>query len=297
MAKKLSNQAIIEITNMDERKFAKYRISFYKKEPDILVLGSSRSMQIKESKTTGNLLNLSVSGASVEDQITLGVLAMQKFKPKHVILCADPWLFNENSNQKRYLSLRDEYITSMSLISQKDSNFQNFDFNEKDLIHANITYKIYSKVNVNFLNSTKIDEQPGILDKIRSDGSRIYNFKYYNRKYDSYKNEFQNNFNYSMNNYKFSKKYFNDYLLFIDYLKSKKVKVFLLLSPYHPLLYNTLIKNNSNYIFALNRVKEISNIKNLNVIGSYDPYLCSCNDLDFYDGMHPKDDCINSIIF
>jgi len=121
MAKKLASSSAVISTNMDERKFSLYRIEYLNTKRDILVLGSSRIMQVKSSPILGNLLNLAVSGASIEDQITLGIKALTKFTPKVVYLSADPWLFNENSGQTRYKSINENYNEALNLISEPNS--------------------------------------------------------------------------------------------------------------------------------------------------------------------------------
>jgi hypothetical protein len=45
-----------------------------------------------------------------------------------------------------------------------------------------------------------------------------------------------------------------------------------------------------------NRFIQLAKNKSISIIGSYNPDKCGCTISDFYDGMHPKDYCINNII-
>lgn len=225
LAKKLSSSKAITTTNMDERKFTKYRIEYYSGKPDILVLGSSRTMQV--SSTSGNVLNLSVSGASVEDQIAFTVLALKKIKPKTIYLSADPWLFNENSGQNRWESIKEDYNDALRIISPYSTQpslqqKSKFTFQEKSST-TDYGFRLYKKINIKYSKIGSTNETPGLYDKIRFDGSRIYNTNYANLK----PNEIQNGFNkvitYSMLNWKYSHTAYTNYKKLIIFKKRKSM--------------------------------------------------------------------------
>ena len=295
LAFKLSRSNVIIATNMDERKFTKFRIEYLKQKPDILVIGSSRIMQVSSSPSLGNVLNLSVSGASIEDQITFSVLALQKFTPKAVYLAADPWLFNENSNQNRWLSIKDEYEYSLGVIStpvfiKPGSNNSNV----KD--SRNVFFKLYKGINIFYSKIVSTDQNSGIYDKIRNDGSRIYNSTYSNLNLIEKRSGFQDILTYSMKNFNFSRNKWDNFSKLIDYIKNKKIKIFLVLSPYHPELYERIKSDNRQFLISENIFNSLAKEKSIPIIGSYDPEKCGCSEIDFFDGMHPKDNCINNLI-
>ena len=80
LAKLLVNQDAIFSVKMDERKFIKNRIIYETLNPKIIIIGSSRAMSAPIADFKQNLLNLSVSGASIEDQIS-----KQKWHLKNLI--------------------------------------------------------------------------------------------------------------------------------------------------------------------------------------------------------------------
>lgn len=294
LAFQLSRSKVIIATNMDERKFTKSRIDYLTKKPDILLLGSSRIMQVSSSPKLGNVLNLSVSGASVEDLITFSVLALEKFTPKVIYLAADPWLFNENSNQDRWLSVKDEFEYALRVISNT-SSFK-YSINNSTQIQNPFFFELYKSVNVFYSKHINMDEKSGIYDKIRNDGSRIYNSTYSNLNLIEKRKGFQDIIKYSMQNFKFSKKNYDNFSKLIDYIKNKKIKIFLVLSPYHPELYAKIKSEKSQFLISESIFNSMANEKSIEIIGSYNPEKCSCSEIDFFDGMHPKDSCINNII-
>jgi len=118
LAYALSNHLGVISSNMDERLFVKSRIEIEKQNPNVILAGSSRIMQIGKHNLKDDCLNFAVSGASIEDDIAIIDLATNKFHPKKLIIGADPWLFNSNSGQSRWLSLKPEYINAVSRFSQ-----------------------------------------------------------------------------------------------------------------------------------------------------------------------------------
>jgi peptidoglycan/LPS O-acetylase OafA/YrhL len=300
LAKKLSKTDVIYATNMDDRIFVKSRISHENNEYNSLVLGSSRVMQISKKLLGENLINLAVMGASVEDDIAIGTLATKKFKPKKIYISADPWLFNLNSDQNRWKSLTNEYIIGLSLIS----NFSARDsLNIKSEIPLNISSKslnllnIYMRVNLsNFTKFDKLDEDAGLDDKIRKDGSRVYNSRYANMTESEINKSIENQLYYSIQNFKFSETSYKNFIKLIQYFQRKKIKVVLVLPPYHPKLIDKLFENKFQIMEIEKKIIEMASLLNIQILGSYDPRKCGCNTIDFYDGMHPKEACINSII-
>ena len=86
LAKLLSKNDAVYSIKMDERQFIKNRILFETLNPKILVVGSSRVMQISSENFNQPMLNLGVSGASIEDHITITLMALEKFNPDKILL-------------------------------------------------------------------------------------------------------------------------------------------------------------------------------------------------------------------
>lgn len=70
-------------------------------------------MQLAENELKQKTLNLSVSGATIEDQIAITEMALEKFNPRTIYLAADPWLFNAVNGQKRWRSIKSEYFKTL----------------------------------------------------------------------------------------------------------------------------------------------------------------------------------------
>ena len=112
---------VTNIDNYDERIFQKEIIEHVKKAPEIIVLGSSRSMSIDRTLLGNtNVFNNSVSGASLEDYVAIYQIYKENNKmPKKVMIDIEPHLFNENNNQERWKSIQNFYY---DFSNEKKSN-------------------------------------------------------------------------------------------------------------------------------------------------------------------------------
>jgi peptidoglycan/LPS O-acetylase OafA/YrhL len=300
MARILSNFTTVNVPiNINDRELVKKRIYYEKNNPDVIILGSSRAMQITNNIYPFNILNLSVPGASMEDYLAISYLSLNKFNPSTIIIGGDPWLFNTNSGQNRWKFFRDEYYSSLDYFSIQSENFSNkgklkLQKSENNYEGTSSFFlklgKIYEKINLFQLESN--NDLPDLFSKIRPDGSRVVNVETERLKANEIFNSFDSNKVYGMSNYSFSA---NNKLIFEKFISelAKKYNVIIVLSPYHPKLYQEM-KNEKNIIVDIE--KDFMNFeKKITIVGSYDPLKLGCEDKDFYDGLHPKSSCMEKI--
>lgn len=291
LAKLLKNNNSIYSMNMDERQFIKNRIIFEEDNPEVIVIGSSRLMQVSNDTLNKKTLNLSVSGANMEDQIAITELALEKFKPNFIILGADPWLFNKFNYESRWKSLSKEYFKSIYNIYNTSSrkNFNNSITNKEK--ENNFIINIYEKVNIRKLDLIVNANAPLPKMIIKKDGSRIYSEK------DKLKNIQPKIIDRSMYKYQFSNKRYKTYTDFLNYLtNSREVNVKIILTPYHHESYILTLKNKPEYKFIEEKFTDLRFKNIISVLGSYDPKKTFCKTNEFYDAEHPKGSCMQKIL-
>lgn len=293
IAKVLSTTAVVYTSNMDERKFVKFRVQVEDLNPNTIVLGSSRIMQIGEHNYSGKVLNLGVSGASIEDDIAIADLAIKKFNPSTIFISADPWLFNSKSGQLRWKSLEVEYLSALSKISVSTGLKRHSHEEVRESILIRVGRKIYDVVHSQKLISS--NDTPESRDKIRRDGSRVFNTTYANKSQKEITDEFSSWLNYAMVNFEYSREYQDIFGSFID-LISKKHKVILILPPYHPDLFEQMRAHYPLYLEIESKYRDFAKAHGIRIIGSYNPNKVGCTEVDFYDGMHPKDICMGNVM-
>ena len=295
LAKLLSKSQAVYFTKMDERQFIKSRILYETLDPKIIIIGSSRVMQLSNDNFNQQILNLGVSGASVEDQITITAMALERFSPDKILLAADPWLFNKNNGQSRWKSISSEYKNASKNIQQMNNEYKIL---KKDSI--NEVYNFYERFLNNFynyLNIRKLD-----LDLKRSeiknntkqiilrDGKIVYGKEKGKEKIK------ERIIDYAMYSYEFSEDNYKNYIKFIEYLtKVQKKDVILFLTPYHLSSYNLTIQTKPFYLELEKKFRELSKEMNIQIVGSYNLLLTDCKENEFYDYQHPNEDCVKKI--
>ena len=292
LAKLLINKNAVYVTKMDERQFIKNRIIYENLRPKVLVVGSSRTMQISNDNFNKQVLNLGVSAASIEDHITITLMALEKFNVDTILLGADPWLFNHSADLLKWKSISEEYKVSLKNIQFKSKDYkiiQYENYKEKYFFYEFFLEKLYNFLNIRKLDlEIKVDQIKNLTKPIiQRDGKRI----------ETYNKEIKPNvINYRMVNYKFSNKYYQIYKSFIEHLTNVHNKeVILVLTPYYLPSYKLTIQEKPFYLDLEDKFKRLSKETNIKIIGSYDASKIPCNDDEFYDFMHPKDTCIKKI--
>ena len=293
MAKALSSTNAVYASNMDERKFIKFRIQFENISPNAVVLGSSRIMQIGEHNYADKIINLGVSGASIEDDIAIADMATKKFNPSTIFISVDPWLFNSKSEQGRWVSLSDEYFSALSHLKISPPYKSNSRNQSKESLFFTIGSRIYESVNNQKFDAP--DDTPEFRDKIRRDGSRVYNTTYATQTQKEISLGLDHLLNYSMAEYDYSKESEAIFGRFID-AYSKNYNVVLILSPYHPALYERMKNQRPIYLEIESKYRDFAKTHGVKIIGSYNPNKVGCDATDFYDGMHPKGICMGKIM-
>ncbi len=290
LAKLLLNNQAVYAPNMDGRQFIKFRIFYENSNPNTLVIGSSRMMQVASNSYDKELINLSVGGGSIEDHITITEMALEKFNSKKILIGLDPWLFNKYQGQKRWKSLNKEY--SLSLENIKSSRIKN------KVININSSKKewklleyFYNKLNIRKIVPANNNIKNNKKEIILRDGSRVY------AKKDEIKDIKPGIINYSMERYEFSEKNFELYSQFLNYLKNvRNVDLVFVLTPYYPDAYKLTIEKKPIYLQIEKKYRELAKSYNIKVIGSYDSFVAGCNKNEFYDLTHPKESCMKKII-
>ena len=293
MADTLSQSVAIYASNFNERTFVKSRVYYENNSPNLIVLGSSRMMQVSQKLMSQNMLNLSVSGATVEDLIAVWFLVSNKFKPETVLIGLDPWLINGNISEKgtNWMHLGAEYISGLRQL-ELDFTGTLPSQDEKSVVNEFLV-ELYDSMNISKIQAK--DDLPEIFDKVRRDGSYVYNMAFASKPQNYVDRGAPNYVSYAMANYVYSEEARNTIERFAFELK-KRHKVYFVLSPYHPKLYDLMKNKNQKFLEIEEEYRRLSKKIGITLLGSYDPQRVGCNANEFYDGMHPKAGCMKKVL-
>lgn len=277
---------------------------------DCAVIGSSHVMQISSFRRNASLvnicpsiINLGVSGGTLEDYLALSYMLVNNKKPKTIVFGIDPWAldFRRDSRWERYSK---EYYLMKALLENK-SSIQEDGSNQKikyitNLINPQYFYRsvqLFGKKMPEIVEAPSFNLLAGIENPVYlPDGSLVYS-----REYISNANSSEvpiGGSNYKIKTYG-SQYSFNAVLLFkklVHFLKKADINTVIVMTPYH---HNVWKDKNSITTKALIdmevKIRSVGKELQLEVLGSYDPDKIGCVSNEFYDMMHAKYLCLEKI--
>jgi hypothetical protein len=308
-----SGNNVANAGNYDARLFQKIYIDKLSESKNIIVIGSSRSMQIREGLFNGTFFNNSVSGAVLEDYIAITQLyAKNKKLPNKVIIGVDPWIFNENHSQERWETLKENYFSFLKDNKLDNNNNITQNYLKKYLFENKLTSFLsvrYFQESIKYIASGNYFQDDYFSTKTKElssnvrldDGSLVYRNSFRNSDLSEINNKAKNYINgsvYSIEQFlSISDRYRNQFEVLINFYRNKHIDVVLFLPPYHPTVYN-YINNNKEYKMIKNveiYLNEFADKSNVKILGSYNPENLNLDSNSFYDGMHPKEEVIQKL--
>ena len=299
--------------NYDERLLQKYLIEHDVKYYDVLVFGSSRTMDIGEGLLPQRTVkNYSVSGASIEDDIALYFLYERLHgKPQKVIIGGDAWLLNANSGQNRWKSLAKEYEYGKARMEKKDApgvDTKSIDLEKYEQLISwpylnEAINKAKKEGGTNAQHGycladdkTMVDEKAGM---ICPDGTHIPSIEARARDAEPLARRYISKEVYSLEKYEVLDSALQASVKgFLTYLKTQNIDIILYLPPYHPIVYSHLLQNEKYYnaVKAEAFFRDVAKEYGFEVIGSYNPERCGLSNADFLDGMHMRREAVERIL-
>jgi hypothetical protein len=297
-----SEHGLTQPDSVDEREF-KSELTKYSANFDCVVIGSSHVMQMGSERKhrsfpdCKNILNLGVSGAAIEDHITLTWLALSSGKPRKLILGVDPWTFAYGKDERWKVRFADSYIAAQSVIegtrpaetasSNRWTSLVSAEYTTRSI---RLLFKGALKPRIEPVQS--VDEDVGgLFPIVLQDGSTIYSSEYITSAKvakvpiggTGYKTTGVVNDLRAVAAYKG----------LIKWVKSQGVQPVLVMTPYHQ---NVWLLDASPNVKAMipteNIIREIGRDLSVPVVGSYRPEAVNCASDEFYDFMHPTASCL-----
>lgn len=294
---------VTNISNYDERLFQKECIERIDILPEIIVIGSSRTMLINETYFPNHsLYNNSVSGASLEDLIALyQIYKDQKLSPKKIIIGIDPWIFNENNGRSRWKSIQYFYNKfHKKNISELPSNCIHKYDELFSFSYFQSSIKVLPKVILGTSKPIATLKKYNTTATKLTDGSLVYGNTFRNAtqaEINSKINKYILGDIYSIENFdNISKKKWIEFQGFINHLQKEKIIIELFLCPYAPIVFDKVSKSYTKVEETQNRIVEYARNNGLKIYGSFSPYDLGIDETYFYDGMHCKEIGIEKIL-
>jgi len=308
----VDGQRVTGLNNYDERTFQRELATRDTTAPATLVIGSSRSMTVgSEEVGAPRVRNAAVSGANLFDVLGIYELyARRKSVPRSLVLGIDPWMFNANSGDSRWVSLvheaggmlarlglpaPNELVVARARASRAATlvSLDYFQQGVRELIR-------YRGIPESFLIATS-DSNPALTRK--PDGSIVYGEDLRHLSQDDVARAAKA---YAETSPIYQLGGFNridpaDSVVFDRFVRVAQADgndVTLLLAPYHPVVYDVL-RNDERYTMVAKAellVRHVGAAAGIRVCGSYDPAAVGLGPADFYDGMHARPAALGRIL-
>ncbi len=297
---------VTNITNYDERLYQLEFINQLDYTPDIVVIGSSRTMLISNDYYPNKkLVNNSVSGSEIEDFIAIYQIYKENhITPKKIIIGIDPWIFNENTEETRWKSISSFYEKFINKDSFFSTNLLLYKY--KELLSLSYFQKSIEKlkkekdISISKKEPEETDQKYNVTDTKLLDNSLIHRKSYRNVTDEQVKAKIQSYLSktiYKLGDFNsLSERTSNELNMLIKELKSNGIEIEFFLSPYPPVVYKKITEKYKIATKVEDYIIEYSKQNNIKLIGSFNPEKLKLDRRHFYDGMHCKEDGIKKII-
>jgi hypothetical protein len=289
------------VFNYDERLLQEKMIQHLNTTPDIIIMGSSRVMEIDNSFFPGQkVLNVGVSHANIYDIIAItGLLDSMNRVPQNIYLNVDPGLISKKATEE-WQSLDfyyRRYITKNDPLRLIDipTNLKN----QKKI--SSLFSLQYLKESLSFLfkgldkEIIDVGKNMPVIGGRLSDGSVCYSNEYKNpdtalmrvTALETARKE------------KLSEKDPEKIELLnglLDFYARRNTKVHFILLPFHPAYYETINAHQQNLFKDYEKLyRTIASERNIAVTGTFDPGFYPIPQVQFYDMYHCSKKAIQTI--
>jgi hypothetical protein len=308
-----SGQNVAGVWSYDEREVQRYIAQSLREPPSVLVLGSSRMLQMhRPAWLASSFQNASVSGGSMLDLMALYHLYVQRPgpAPKVVLFGIDPWMLGDERGLDRY-ALADVYRTARRALGLHPAPPAATSRFGRTLDQLRVLVSpTYFQLALKYLAVTR-GQRPSLrattdtvaADPIRrSDGSTTYDAATRGRSQKAVDEEARA---YAAADPIYNLGGFSR----IDTEAAQELAALLrdatrrgscavvVLMPYHPTVYHALATS-ARYSVAISVgsfVRKLALSVGVPVVGDYDPAVAGLTAADFYDGMHVTEAVANRI--
>lgn len=296
-----SGQNATNVENYDERLFQKELISDSSWQPNLVIIGSSRTMLLTSGLVKDSTLsNNSVSGASLRDLIAVYQIYKDSNKlPEKIIIGIDPWLFNESRKDERWKSLEEYYYKFINKKDHEQIEVNNY----KELFSLSYFQSSLRRIPKSILGKNQVmasNRKYNYSATKLSDGSLAYGQKYRSasqKEIDNTIDYFITQDLYGLKDFIFiSEQRWKKFGLLVFDMKKNNIEVEFFLAPYSPKTFNRI---RNDYPLALEveeKIRKFSEVNKIKIYGSFNPKKYDLDKTFFYDNMHAKETAIEIIM-
>lgn len=270
-------------------------------QADCYVTGSSHEMQFSLETMPWlqadcrSLVNLATSGGGLEDAVTQLAVIMER-RPRSVYVGLGPWFFKYDADS-RWELLEDDYIrgrVSFGLTPRQNTSSYSKLFNliNGDYLRYNLSQLLNHGFRRTEISQKDVPAAPDDGNLFRPDGSLEYGRRHYLIAKERLKG--------GCDDYKVKPPFVDpvavvDFSSMIDRLMARGIRVILVLTPYHPLVWDCAMQTPRALKTVEALVQGIAERRGISVLGSYNAEALGLAATDFDDDMHMTRDSLRHL--
>lgn len=295
----------IPLSNADDRRLQHAYAVARAETLDVLIMGSSRMMQIEASLLPGRkLYNASVSSLTLDDLLALAELFVERRTPPELLVIGiDPWLFDADPLNARWSALESQ-VQAM----RRGLDLPPAENGREAGVVGNLLSLSYTRESVNDVLATwrsRAGQTGGdafAAGTKRPDGSILYGAAYAGRNEGAIRADALADGRQYVNARSISRPFaagsVATFEKLLAHIRRRGVALVLVLPPYHPLTHAHVVREDdgANYAQLKQVVENIAARTGARVAGDSDPAIAGCAADEFWDGVHPKTSCLHRIV-
>ena len=282
--------------------------------PQVLVNGSSRTLQINSEFVNGKTLyNAANVGADIYDFFnSYYIFAKEGKEPEIFLMGIDPWIFNdgeENIDERSDKEMFNEFLEEVMGYEVDEYTPENPWKKYEALLDPS-----YFQASIDtYIKNQDINNQPEIVDMdniydnkdiIKApDGSIIYDLNFRIRTQEQADGDALTSANSNLLRLtdfeQLSPYYTQLFEEFIEYLQEKGIKIIFFLPSFHHYVYWAAQADMEQYhcLFEVeDYIKDLGEKYNIQIYGTYDPDAVGLTNKDFMDGYHMRYESLQKVI-
>ena len=273
------------------------------------IIGSSRMMQFSSFRQPPaltadcpSLVNLSVSGAAIEDFVALShVLLAGETGPQKVVFGVDPWTldFDRDPRWERY---RESFYAMRGELAP---DWPDKDSGKSWSLATNLINMEYFVRSLSLLQSrvTRIQPAPAVNPVkgygepiLLPDGSLVYSRSFIEKSRRATVPIGGSNYKLKSGGEQISEPAIELFARLLRHLQQSGMTPMLVLAPFHPNVWKNELSPTARALLEVEpRVRSLGACLGIKVLGSYDPRKIGCGADDFYDQGHAMGACLARI--
>lgn len=305
----LARRYVSGYSNCDERAVQREYVRGLRAAPDVLVLGSSRSMQVRTQTLPGrSLYNAAVASGTLEDALAIyGMWSERGLDPALVVLGLEAWMLNARHGMTTWRTLDPERrrtcrrlaIPCLPAAEAEPQGDVLWELVSPRYLQASVALVAARlRAGADPLGRFQAtDAPPERLAAKRPDGSHLYEGSLRKQTPPEVR-AIAGAVPPSMPGL--------DGMTGPDPARARELEAFLsavarrgrlvlFLPPYHPAAWPTLAGRFPAIRAVEREARSLASARGWRVLGSYDPAVAGCREEEFYDGQHPRESCVDHI--